>query len=94
MEGEDARGKDFVGLHHIGLWVEDLNQAEKQVEDASGKYLMGRPDRDALDKFYEEKYRDPNGVIFDISHLGWYDSNNNVTPDEKSSAENYSPVDA
>ena len=93
VEGKDERGKDFIGLHHIGFWVEDLNQAEKQVEDAGGKYLMGRPDKDALDTFYEEKYRDPNGVIFDISHLGWHDSNNDVTSDEKPTAGNNSPVD-
>ena len=38
---------------------------------------MGRPDGNAPNTFYEEKYRDPNGVIFDISHLGWRGSNNN-----------------
>ena len=67
----DERGKDFVGLHHIGFLVDDLKEAEKQVEKAGGKYLMGRPDGDAPNTFYEEKFRDPNGVIFDISHLGW-----------------------
>ena len=78
VEGEDERGKDFVGLHHIGFLVDDLKDAEKQVEDAGGKYLMGRPDGDAPNTFYEEKFRDPNGVIFDISHVGWHRS----APDE------------
>ena len=27
--GED-RGKDFVGLHHIGVWVEDIVEARKR----------------------------------------------------------------
>ena len=71
VKGEDERGKDFVGLHHIGFLVDDLKDAEKQVEEAGGKYLMGRPDGDAPNTFYEEKFRDPNGVIVDISHLGW-----------------------
>ena len=94
VKGEDERGKDFIGLHHIGFWVDDLNQAEKQVEAAGGKYLMGRPDSNALDTFYEEKYRDPNGVIFDISHLGWHGTNNVATSDEKVTADNNSPADA
>ena len=71
VEGEDERGKDFVGLHHIGFLVDDLKDAEQQVEGAGAKYLMGRPEGDLPNTFYEEKYRDPNGVIFDISHLGW-----------------------
>ena len=93
VKGEDERGKDFIGLHHIGFRVDDLDQAEKQVEAAGGKYLMGRPDSDALDTFYEEKYRDPNGVIFDISHLGWHGTNNVVTSDEKAGADNNSLTD-
>ena len=54
-----------------GMVVDDLKDAEKQVEEAGGKYLMGRPDGDAPNTFYEEKFRDPTGVKFDISHLGW-----------------------
>lgn len=78
VEGEDERGKDFVGLHHIGFLVDDLKDAEQKVEDAGGKYLMGRPEGNLPNTFYEEKFRDPNGVIFDISHLGW----NRSDPDE------------
>ncbi len=68
----DAQGpKDFVGLHHIGFWVDDLSKAEQQVEKAGAKYLMGRPEDDKTTVFYEEKFRDPNGVIFDITDAGW-----------------------
>jgi methylmalonyl-CoA/ethylmalonyl-CoA epimerase len=67
----DSQGpKDFVGLHHIGFWVDDIREAEKQVEKAGAEYLMGRPETDST-VFYEEKFRDPNGVIFDITDLGW-----------------------
>ena len=72
VEGEDERGKDFVGLHHLGFWVDDLEESEKQVEAAGANYLMGRPEKgDTRTMFYEEKYTDPNGVIFDITELGW-----------------------
>ncbi|MCZ6448212.1 MAG: VOC family protein [Alphaproteobacteria bacterium] len=71
VEGEDERGKDFVGLHHIGFKVDELREAEIKIEEAGGKYFMGRPTGDAPTSFYEEKFRDPNGVIIDVSHLGW-----------------------
>ncbi|MEK9693716.1 MAG: hypothetical protein VW235_12380, partial [Rhodospirillaceae bacterium] len=74
---------EYVGLHHIGFWVDDIREAEKKVEDAGGQYLMGRPeenDGDMKDTFYEEKYRDPNGVIFDITDLGWGGAVKEVKP--------------
>ena len=71
VPGEDERGKEFVGLHHIGFLVDDLGEAEAKIEDAGGKYFMGRPDKDEPDTFYEMKFRDPNGIIVDATHLGW-----------------------
>ena len=32
-----------VGLYHFGMWVDDLDAAEKKVMDAGGSYLAGRP---------------------------------------------------
>ena len=67
--GED-RGKDFVGLHHIGVWVEDIVEARKTVEAAGGNYYMGEvPVKGNI--FYEVKYRDPNGIIIDLTDHGW-----------------------
>lgn len=69
LAGEE-HGKDFVGLHHIGFWVDDAHKSWKQAESAGAKYWMGEvPDQDM--SFYEIKFRDPNGVIFDISAHGW-----------------------
>ena len=34
----DERGCDFVGLHHIGVWVEDLGEAAEQVKQAGGTF--------------------------------------------------------
>ena len=71
VEGEDERGKDYVGIHHFGFWVDDADESEGKIEDAGGKYLMGRPDGENKDTFYEMKFRDPNGIIIDVTHLGW-----------------------
>ena len=58
-----------LGLYHFGIWVDDLDAAEKKVVEAGGSYLAGRPT--SPNSFYEAKYRDPNGVVFDLTHKGW-----------------------
>ena len=92
----DAQGpKDFVGLHHIGFWVDDLGDAEKQVEAAGGTYMMGRPEKgDTSTMFYEEKYHDPNGVIVDLTDLGWGGSVKDVVAVEEADAGKKEEVDA
>ena len=81
----DSQGpKDNFGLHHIGFWVDDISEAEAKVEKAGGEYLMGRPEKgDTSTMFYEEKFRDPNGVIVDITHLGWAGSIKEVVAKEE-----------
>ena len=61
--------KGYHGLVHFGMWVDDLDEAEKKVTQAGGSYLTGRPT--SPNSFYEAKYRDPNGVVFDLTHHGW-----------------------
>jgi methylmalonyl-CoA/ethylmalonyl-CoA epimerase len=65
-----AGGKDFVGTHHFGFKVDDAAAAKKKIEAHGGTFFMDLPAlKDTL--YYEEKYRDPEGVIFDISQKGW-----------------------
>jgi len=89
VEGVDERGKDFVGLHHIGFWVDDIDEAEKKIEAAGGSYFMGRPDADHSDSttFYEMKFRDPHGIIVDATHLGWGGSIKNVVAADEAERE-------
>jgi lactoylglutathione lyase len=61
--------KEKVGIYHFGMWVDDLDSAEKKVLDAGGKYLAGRPT--SPNSFYEAKYRNPDGIVFDLTHTGW-----------------------
>src|SRR5262245_44910415 len=32
-----------IGIYHFGMWVDDLDEAEKKVVKAGGTYLDGRP---------------------------------------------------
>jgi lactoylglutathione lyase len=61
--------KERIGLYHFGMWVDDLDAAEKKVVAAGGSYLAGRPT--SPNSFYEAKYRDPLGIVFDLTHTGW-----------------------
>ena len=59
-----------VGAHHFGFQVEDLEAAKKRVEAAGGKFFftLGKSKDEAN---FEVKYKDPDGVVFDISETGW-----------------------
>jgi lactoylglutathione lyase len=63
------RDDEKIGLYHFGMWVDDLDAAEKKVVDAGAKYLSGRPTSPV--SFYEAKYQDPLGLVFDLTHKGW-----------------------
>jgi catechol 2,3-dioxygenase-like lactoylglutathione lyase family enzyme len=65
-EGAGAKGKDFVGAHHIGFWIEDFDAVKTKAEARGGKYWMGDPQTS-----YEVKFHDADGQIFDISLSGW-----------------------
>jgi len=66
--GED-RGKDYFGVHHFGFVVDDVAETSARIEGAGGSHLSGEESHTG--GFYEIKFRDPNGVIFDINHNGW-----------------------
>jgi methylmalonyl-CoA/ethylmalonyl-CoA epimerase len=63
-------GKDWVGTHHFGFQVDDAEAVKEKIEAHGGTFFMDLPAlKDTL--YYEEKYRDPAGVIFDVSEKGW-----------------------
>ena len=74
FKGERGSGlkdaKSFVGAHHFGFQVDDLEDARKRVEAAGGKFFftLGKSKEDSN---FEVKYKDPDGVIFDLSEKGW-----------------------
>ncbi|HXS41758.1 MAG TPA: VOC family protein [Stellaceae bacterium] len=74
VESETER----LGVAHFGMWVDDLDAAEKKVLDAGGRYLSGRPT--SPQSFYEAKYRNPDGVVFDLTHNGWAGAVKDLVP--------------
>ena len=71
-DGAEGRinGPDWAGLHHFGFVVDDEDETAKAIEDNGGAYFTRLPD--GIPGLQAEvKYKDPNGVVFDISTHGW-----------------------
>ena len=70
--------EEKIGLYHFGMWVDDLDSAEKQAQGAGATYLAGRPTSPS--SFYECKYEGPDGLVFDLTHTGWVGAVKEVVP--------------
>ena len=64
-----GRGMDYVGLHHIGFVVEDLDEAGQRLESLGAPCFMPKPENTS--SFFEVKHRGPDGVVLDISDHAW-----------------------
>ena len=69
-KGETGSGlkdpQDFVGIHHFGFQVDDLKEGQAAVEKAGGEFFF-----DLGEEGFERKFKDPNGIIFDLNDTGW-----------------------
>lgn len=62
-----GKGMDYTGLHHFGVLVEDVADCGARLE-AMGHPCFLRP---APAFPNEHKFRDPDGVVFDIAERPW-----------------------
>jgi predicted enzyme related to lactoylglutathione lyase len=72
-KGERGSGlkdaKNYIGAHHFGFQVDDLAQTQNKIEALGGEFFFDLGD--AEKENFERKFKDPDGVIFDISKKGW-----------------------
>ena len=96
-KGETGSGlknaSEFVGIHHFGFQCDDIETQQKRIEAAGGQFFfdLGDPDDDD----FERKFRDPNGIIFDINWKGWTLTKGKVTgkaPRKAAAARSRAPV--
>ena len=69
-----ARARSYVGPHHVGFLADDVEEARRRVEEHGATHFMGAPataNGGKATTHFAEKYRDPGGIIFDISGHGW-----------------------
>ena len=76
----DERGPDYIGLHHMGFLVESVPTSSEAVAAAGGTYhgqIMNVGDGPD----FERKYRDPNGIVIDVTSSEHADSSWRVPTD-------------
>jgi predicted enzyme related to lactoylglutathione lyase len=71
--------KDYEGIIHFGMWVDDTDQADIQIKQAGGSYMTGRFEKNP-NVFYEVKYKTPEGIVFDVTANGWKGAVRDVVP--------------
>jgi catechol 2,3-dioxygenase-like lactoylglutathione lyase family enzyme len=62
-------GPDWAGLHHFGFIVESEDATEQDIKKHGGEFFMKLPQYPGVDA--EKKFKDPNGIVFDVSEHGW-----------------------
>jgi catechol 2,3-dioxygenase-like lactoylglutathione lyase family enzyme len=68
-------GPDWAGLHHIGFMVENEQATAERIEKFGGQFFMELPSYPGVDA--EKKFKDVNGVVFDISEHDWRQAKDN-----------------
>src|SRR5262249_42138705 len=62
--------KNFVGAHHFGFQVDDIAKTQQRIEEAGGTFFFDLGEDPEKENF-ERQFKDPDGIIFDISKKGW-----------------------
>jgi len=80
-EGAATDGaSDSVGTDHFGVQVDDVDAMRERIEAAGGTFYFDLGD--ARKGNFERKFKDPDGIVFDISHHGWLGTDSRRTPEE------------
>lgn len=65
--GDNAEGQ--IGPNHFGFQVDSMKETQALIEQNGGKFFFDLGDERKGN--FERKFKDPEGIIFDISENGW-----------------------
>ena len=65
-----GKGMDYTGLHHFGILVESVDEAQRAVAALGGTHYMDQDNPDRTGGF-EVKLYGPEGVLFDVAEHPW-----------------------
>jgi len=69
-KGGQINGPDWAGIHHIGFVVDNENATADKIKSEGGSFFLKIPDTyPGVDA--ESKFKDPFGVVFDVSEHPW-----------------------
>jgi predicted enzyme related to lactoylglutathione lyase len=78
-KGNDLKSPvGHIGANHFGFQVDDLAETQKKIEAMGGKFFFDLGD--ARKGNFERKFKDPDGVVFDISEHGWVGTDSHKKP--------------
>lgn len=64
-----GRGQDYVGVHHFGFIVDDLDESSKVLAELGAECMREKPTEPT--SFFEVKHRGPDGVVIDTTEHPW-----------------------
>jgi predicted enzyme related to lactoylglutathione lyase len=67
-----------VGANHFGFQVDDLKETQKKIEQMGGTFFFDLGEERQGN--FERKFKDPDGVVFDISEHGWVGTDGRKEP--------------
>ena len=68
-KGGMINNQDWAGLHHFGFVVDDKVATSEKIKKSGGQFFMELPEYPGVDA--ETKFKDVNGVVFDVSEHNW-----------------------
>ncbi len=74
----DEKSDANHGIHHFGFRIDDFATVEAALVAAGATYSHDFGDPSAMN--YERKWRDPEGILFDVSEQGWYGALDETAP--------------
>ncbi|MGX1098984.1 VOC family protein [Amorphus sp. MBR-141] len=69
-----------AGTDHFGVQVDDIDAMRTKIEEFGGTFYFDLGD--ARKGNFERKFKDPDGIVFDISHHGWLGTDSRTMPDD------------
>ena len=68
-KGGMINNQKWAGLHHFGFVVDDKAATTEKIKKSGGEFFMELPEYPGVDA--ETKFKDVNGVVFDVSEHNW-----------------------
>jgi catechol 2,3-dioxygenase-like lactoylglutathione lyase family enzyme len=65
-----GKGLDYVGVHHFGILVDDIEAYEKKLAEMGAPCFM-KADPHTANSYYETKFKGPDGTVFDLADHPW-----------------------
>ena len=70
---QGGKSLDFVGIHHFGIEVDDVDAYTEKLESLGAEFFIKRPENNDH-TFYEVKFVGPERILMDIAEKPWIGS--------------------